>query len=66
MLALGVAPVKGFPKENVSLGDALLVFITLVSQHEALVALPGSCLLVPFREVDLVCIEQVNLEDRGY
>jgi hypothetical protein len=65
VLASGVAPVKGFPKEKLSLGDAVVVFITLVSEHEALVALPGSCLLVQLREVDSVCIDQVNLEDRG-
>jgi hypothetical protein len=65
VLASGVAPVKGLRKEKVSLGDAVVVFITLVSEHEALVALPGPCLLVQLREVDSVYIDQVNLEDRG-
>jgi hypothetical protein len=40
-LAPGVTPVKGFRMEKVLLGNALLVFITLVSEHEALVAVRG-------------------------
>jgi hypothetical protein len=65
-LVSGVVPVKPLSKEKVLLGNALQVCFTMVSEHhEALVALPGSCLLVQFREVDSVCIDQVNLEDRG-